>query len=77
MNKVMIFSLLFFGCSIVTQAQDEYYEAFMNAIYDNDINVMQMFLDDGLDINAQDDDGWTGLMIATNNDKLEAIQFLI
>ena len=36
-----------------------------------------MLIDSGTEINAQDNEGWTGLMYAANYNKLEAMRLLL
>ncbi len=48
-------------------------------INENDrlIEMMKVLLAQGLDINAQDDTGWTALMLAVQKNNAEAVRFLL
>lgn len=47
------------------------------AASENNIEVMKLLLDKGVDINAVDDSGWTALMHATYSFALQSIELLV
>ena len=54
-RKMIIYSLLFFGYSIAAQAQYDYREDFMNAIEENDIETVRIFIEQDVELDIQDE----------------------
>ena len=52
-------------------------DAWFGAISDNDLSKVTMFLDQGINVNTVDDNGWTALHIATYRDYSNLIALLI
>lgn len=51
--------------------------AFQKAVLNNDIETVRKFLDDGFDVNAQDENGITGLLIAAYSGHIEMVRLLL
>lgn len=49
---------------------------FFDAVKSSNRNKIMQFINDGIDVNVKDCDGWTALMIATDNDDVKTIELL-
>lgn len=52
-------------------------ENFFRAVKTGDCNKIRLYVNNGIDINSKDEDGWTALMIASENDKKKIVKLLI
>lgn len=50
---------------------------FLKAASQGKIKLLEEFLEKGIDVNMQDENGWTALMEATWADQTEAVRFLL
>ncbi len=50
---------------------------FLKAAAEGKIKTLEDFLEKGIDVNMQDENGWTALMEATWNDQPESVRFLL
>ena len=75
-RKVMMWCLLFFGYSVIAQTQNDLYEAFMNAACIGGIETLEQLLDKDIDIDIQDNYGWTALMLAESQGHTKVAELL-
>lgn len=72
MNSVRVFLLGVFvmlGIALCTEAANKQTKALLKAIKDGDVAKALQLIDSGADINAQDEDGWTPLMLSIATEK--------
>jgi ankyrin repeat protein len=50
---------------------------FLKAAADGNVELLKNLLENGTDVNMQDENGWTALMEATWADQTEAVRFLL
>ena len=77
MRKMLMFCLLFFGFTVMAREHKDACEQFMQAVSSGDLQAVHILLDQGCDINIQNDEGRNALMVAIDNRQFEIIQLLI
>ena len=73
----MILCFLFFTHPLTIQSHYDDCEIFFDAARTGDTATIQMLLDQKIDIDTQDDEGWTALMHAAFFGKIEIMQLLL
>ena len=65
------------GITIDNRQNDFGYTLVMLAVILEDKDILQVFIDKGVDINIPDNDGWTPVMVAASNGNLEIFNLLM
>ncbi|WP_199185086.1 ankyrin repeat domain-containing protein [Aquimarina sp. I32.4] len=58
-------------------AQQELEKSFFHGARTSDMELLNKFIESGVDINYQGENGYTGLMVAAYNGQKEAVEFLL
>ena len=80
MRHIGIYSLVIDGTTVVSYDEDmnfSFDESLLQAAEDGNIDSVRLLLDIGTDVNYQNKDGWTALMVACQNGHYQVVELLL